>query len=311
MSEKWLDYLTPQLYWPFGGSQDYGKLMPWWATVINGRHLYPGQAAYRIGDASNWGASELPNQIRLNRTVLSSPGSVFFRAKVGVVDNEKGFADSLKNSLYRYPALIPRMPWKDSLPPLPPSNLTVTGNLTTATLHWQKPAPAADGDTARYFVVYRAVNDAIDTNDPRTIRFLSLNDTTQFADPIFPNIQYNYLVTAFDRLHNESAPVKISYIVTGVDESVAALPYEYHLDQNYPNPFNPTTTISFTLKQTGVTTLKVYDLLGREVATLIDGVMSIGNHSITFSGEQLSSGVYFYRAFSGSFVETKKMILQK
>ena len=311
MSEKWLDYLTPQLYWAFGGGQDYGKLMPWWATVMNGRHLYPGQAAYRIGDASNWGSSELPNQIRLNRAVLSSPGSVFFRAKVGVIDNEKGFADTLRNFLYRYPALIPRMPWKDSLPPLPPSNLTVTGNLTTATLHWQKPAPAADGDTARYFVVYRAVNDTIDMNDPRTIRFLSLNDTTQFVDPISPNVQYNYLVTAFDRLHNESVPVKAGYIIMGAGESIAALPYEYRLDQNYPNPFNPTTTISYTLKQTNATTLKVYDVLGRELATLVDGIMQQGNHSLTFSGEQLSSGVYFYRIISGSFIETKKMILQK
>jgi hypothetical protein len=203
------------------------------------------------------------------------------------------------------------MPWKDSLPPFPPSNLTVTGNLSTATLHWQKPAPAADGDTAKYFVIYRAVNDTVDTNDPRTIRFLSLNDTTQFVDPISPNFQYNYIVTAVDRLHNESAPTKIGYIVTGVGERIAALPYEYRLDQNYPNPFNPRTTISFTLKQTGGTTLKVYDLLGREVATLVDGVTSTGNHSITFSGEQLSSGVYFYRVISGSFVETKKMILQK
>jgi hypothetical protein len=243
--------------------------------------------------------------------VLSSPGSVFFRARYGVIDNLKGFADSLKNSLYRYPALIPRMPWKDSLPPLPPSNLTVTGNLTTAILHWQKPVPAADGDTARYFVVYRSVNDTIDTNDPRTIRFLSLNDTTQFADPISPNVQYNYLVTAFDRLHNESAPAKISYIMMGVGENVASLPYEYRLDQNYPNPFNPRTTISYTLKQTDVTTLKVYDVLGRELATLVDGIMQRGNHSIAFSGEQLSSGVYFYRVISGSFVETKKMILQK
>jgi uncharacterized lipoprotein YddW (UPF0748 family) len=311
MSEKWLDYLTPQLYWRFGGPQDYGILMPWWATVINGRHLYPGQAPWHIGDAQNWSSSELPNQIRLNRSVLSSPGSVFFRARYGVIDNLKGFADSLKNSLYSYPALIPRMPWKDSIPPLPPSNLTVTGNLSTATLHWQKPAPAADGDTARYFVVYRAVNDTVDMSDPRMIRFLSPNDTTQFVDAISPNLQYNYIVTAVDRLHNESAPAKVGYIVTGVGESIVGLPYEYRLDQNYPNPFNPRTTISFTLKQTGVTTLKVYDLLGREVATLVDGVTSTGNHSITFSGEQLSSGVYFYRVFSGSFVETKKMILQK
>jgi uncharacterized lipoprotein YddW (UPF0748 family) len=310
MSQLWLDYLTPQLYWKFGGGQDYGKLMPWWYSQINGRHLYPGHAAYQI-TGGNWSSSELPNQVRLNRSVLPSPGSVFFRAKVGILDNEKGFADTLKNFLYKYPALIPTMPWKDSISPLPPMNLTATGNLTLVTLRWQKPGPAPDGDTAKYFVVYRAVNDTVNMNDPRMIRFISVNDTTQFVDSLSPNFQYNYVVTSFDRLHNESALAKVTYLTTGVGENIAALPHEYHLDQNYPNPFNPRTTISFTLKQTGVTTLKVYDLLGREVATLVDGVTSIGNHSITFSGEQLSSGVYFYRVISGPFVETKKMILQK
>lgn len=318
LSVKKVDYVAPQVYWSMSYSiARYDLLAPWWGAHANGRHILIGQAAYRInttstGEPTNWlSPSEMPNQIRLNRQYVSIKGSIFFRANQGITDNRLGFTDSLKNNFYKYPALIPTMPWKDSLPPLPPSNLTVIGNLTTATLHWQKPGPAADGDTARYFVVYRAVNDTIDMNDPRTVRFLSLNDTTQFADPISPNVQYNYVVTAFDRLHNESAPTKIGYIVTGVGEGIAALPYEYRLDQNYPNPFNPRTTISFTLQQTGVTTLKVYDLLGREVATLVDGVTSIGNHSISFSGEQLSSGVYFYRVNSGSFVATKKMILQK
>ena len=284
--------------------------MPWWYSQINEHHLYPGHAAYQI-NGGNWSASELPNQIRLNRSVLSSPGSVFFRAKVGVLDNEKGFADSLKNFLYKYPALIPAMPWKDSIPPLPPTDLTATGNTSSVTLKLQKPAPAADGDTARYFVVYRAVSDTVNANDPRTIRFISTNDTTQFVDAITPNTQYNYVVTAVDRLHNESVATKVGYIVTGVGESITALPYDYRLEQNYPNPFNPTTTITFTLKRAGSTTLKVYDLLGREVRTLADGELQAGTHSLSFSGAELASGVYFYRIISGTFVETKKMVLQK
>ena len=311
MAQGWLDYLTPQLYWKITGSQDYSKLMPWWASQMSGRHLYPGHAPWHIGDAQNWSSSELPNQIRLNRSVLSSPGSVFFRAKYGVIDNLKGFADSLKNSLYAYPALIPAMPWKDSIPPLPPKNLTATGTLSSVTLKWQKPAPASDGDTAKYFVVYRSTSDSVDTNDPRLIRYISLTDTTQFVDVISPNIQYNYVVTAFDRLHNESTVAKVGYVVLGVGEKLASSPYEYKLDQNYPNPFNPTTTITYSLRQSDATTLKIYDVLGREVATLVDGFVSSGHHSVSFTGEQFASGVYFYRIISGSFVETKKMILQK
>ena len=310
MAQGWLDYLTPQLYWKITGSQDYSKLMPWWASQMYGRHLYPGHASYQINGAG-WSSSEIPNQIRLNRSTLASPGSVFFRAKVGVIDNEKGFADSLKNFLYAYPALIPAMPWKDSIPPLPPKNLTATGTASSVTLKWQKSAPASDGDTAKYFVVYRAISDSVNMGDPRLIRYISATDTTQFIDAISPGIQYNFVVTAVDRLHNESIAAKVGYMILGVGEKIASSPYEYKLDQNYPNPFNPTTTITFTLRQSDATTLKIYDVLGREVATLVDGVVSSGHHSVSFTGEQFASGVYFYRIVSGSFVETKKMILQK
>ncbi|HAP35953.1 MAG TPA: peptidase S8, partial [Bacteroidetes bacterium] len=81
--------------------------------------------------------------------------------------------------------------------------------------------------------------------------------------------------------------------------------------QNYPNPFNPTTKISFSLKHSGLSTLKVYDLLGREIASLVNEYLTAGNYTIEWSGSNLSSGVYFYQIRSGDFVATKKMILQK
>ena len=137
-----IDYLTPQLYWPFGGNQDYGKLMPWYAdsAAKYNRHFYPGQAAYRISDG-NWSASEVPNQIRANRKNPNTQGSVFFRALVGVLDNEKGFTDSLKNNLYKYPALLPVMNWKDTIKPNAPLNLEF-GKIASAGiagLNWDLP----------------------------------------------------------------------------------------------------------------------------------------------------------------------------
>ena len=85
----------------------------------------------------------------------------------------------------------------------------------------------------------------------------------------------------------------------------------FTLSQNYPNPFNPSTSISFTLPAAGMTTLKVYDMLGREVATLVNGVVSQGTHSVSFNAANLGSGVYLYELRSGNTRITNKMTLMK
>jgi hypothetical protein len=89
------------------------------------------------------------------------------------------------------------------------------------------------------------------------------------------------------------------------------LPTEFVLEQNYPNPFNPSTKISFAISQSDFTTLKVYNALGNEVATLLSDELPAGNHNVNFNATNLSSGTYFYTLTSGSFRETKKMILLK
>lgn len=89
------------------------------------------------------------------------------------------------------------------------------------------------------------------------------------------------------------------------------LPQRCILDQNYPNPFNPTTNIKFQITKSNHTTLKVYDLLGKEVATLVNEHLTPGSYETTFDGARLSSGVYFYRLQAGGFVQTKKLVLQK
>lgn len=86
---------------------------------------------------------------------------------------------------------------------------------------------------------------------------------------------------------------------------------KYQLDQNYPNPFNPTTTIKFSVAQTGPVTLKVFNILGSEVTTLVNEVKQAGQYQINFNAQKLSSGVYFYTLQSGNFTQTKKLILIK
>jgi hypothetical protein len=85
----------------------------------------------------------------------------------------------------------------------------------------------------------------------------------------------------------------------------------YSLNQNYPNPFNPRTTIAFSLRENSLVTLKVFDILGREVAVLVNGVLTAGNHQVQFDGNRLESGVYFYEIRAGNFRDVKKLILTK
>ena len=96
---------------------------------------------------------------------------------------------------------------------------------------------------------------------------------------------------------------------TTANESGAELPNKFSLLQNYPNPFNPTTKISFSITQSGLTTLQVYDVLGKEVAELVNENLSAGNYSVDFNASNLSSGIYFYRLVSGNVALIKKMIL--
>jgi hypothetical protein len=103
--------------------------------------------------------------------------------------------------------------------------------------------------------------------------------------------------------------LKNNTVVTEVEDVVQ--PFNYSLEQNYPNPFNPSTTIQYSIPQSGLVTLKVFNVLGKEVATLANGQNDAGNHKVEFDASALNSGVYFYKIESGSFVETKKMILLK
>ncbi|MBN2010982.1 T9SS type A sorting domain-containing protein, partial [candidate division KSB1 bacterium] len=81
------------------------------------------------------------------------------------------------------------------------------------------------------------------------------------------------------------------------------------LSQNYPNPFNPSSTIGYTLKTNHLVTLKIYDLLGRDIATLVDTNQPAGNYTVVFEAADLPSGIYFCKLIVESFIETRKMVL--
>lgn len=99
--------------------------------------------------------------------------------------------------------------------------------------------------------------------------------------------------------------------ITGVESNTPTIPTTPYLHQNYPNPFNPTTTIRFSLPKREHVTLKVFDVLGREVVTVLDKKLDAGKHAVVFEVKHLASGLYFYKLEAGQFSETKKMILVK
>ena len=99
--------------------------------------------------------------------------------------------------------------------------------------------------------------------------------------------------------------------VTNVNEVSGNIPEVYGLEQNYPNPFNPNTSIQFRIPENSFVSLKIYDMLGKEVGTLLNEEKDVGMYKVNFDASNLSSGIYFYSLKAGNFVQTKKMILMK
>lgn len=200
-----IDYLTPQLYWPFGGGQDYGKLQPWWgdSVAVYGLHYYPGHAFYRVSAWNN--PSELPGQIRYDRANPKVHGGVFFRAW-NFIENPRGVTDSLKNDLYRFKALPPVMAFKDTIKPNPPRNLRFEKIGGVFGLRWDVPLTASDGDTAKRYAVYRFQTPNIQPADlENPARIEDIVGSRQHIPTTTGQGPFYFVVTALDRNFNESA----------------------------------------------------------------------------------------------------------
>ncbi len=135
------------------------------------------------------------------------------------------------------------------------------------------------------------------------------NVATLFVDP-------RYFTGGFGTVMNALVSWVVSNggLITGVGSGNTAeinIPESYKLSQNYPNPFNPTTKISFTIPKSELVSLRIYNVLGKEVMTLVNEVKNAGTFEVQFDASNLSSGAYFYRLESGNFVDTKKMMLMK
>lgn len=163
-------------------------------------------------------------------------------------------------------------------------------------------------------VLWKDINDAGDTN---AVIILGQPNLQSHTPAIGQNRLFmpgallavsNYLWVSEFKF--SSRILKFGYLTSGIEMN-GNVPESYKLYQNYPNPFNPATTIRFSLPHRTHTTLKVFDVLGREVATLVNQEMNAGEHSVQFNAKQLPSGVYFYRLSAGAFIESRKMLISK
>lgn len=167
-----------------------------------------------------------------------------------------------------------------------------------------------------------AVTSAIANNIQLSVPSFSVSSNTVFISSSFTQIQSSSIqvgqsVTVW-ATQDQSGNLKavqvqqVSGAVTSVSDGSKDLPVSYELKQNYPNPFNPSTNITFTLAKPENVTLKVFNIIGQVVATLVNGPMNAGSHLVVFNASNLASGVYFYRLKVGdNFVSIKKMVLLK
>jgi len=185
------------------------------------------------------------------------------------------------------------------------------GGIYSATMHVK--APAFNAFEYKYEwqkgsdATWVSEPDALGTNFVYRIRYVGQDKASSF--PKLPwKMPKDTWTNAVVKTDQEKDPY--TSLTTGIkNESLA--PVAYSLSQNYPNPFNPSTTIKFSISKNDLVVLKIYNVLGQEVITLVNEQLKPGSYSYKFDASRLSSGIYFYSINSGSFSQTKKMILLK
>jgi len=274
-------------------------LVATYAPGAVGIRVLPGVTYLTPGATLNFGA------VAFDRAGRPKPATVQWSASCGAIDSlgrytapdqptECTVVAVQTETGYRDTAHVYVVPWIDSLAVSPREATVQSGG--------QVQFHAVGYDSAKNTVAVRVrwlasggqiTSDGLYTSG-------SVSDTARYWVVAF------YPATG----HADTAWVTVSP-ATGAEESGPTAPLEFALYQNYPNPFNPVTTIAFTVRERCRVVLKVYDLLGREVATLMDGQKEAGRYRVTFSAEGLPSGVYVVAIRMGSYHATRKMVLLK
>lgn len=314
VQEGWVDYLAPQIYWSIGFSiANFAVLTPWWAENKGNlnRHLYIGHAAYRINNGGtdlNWSKpGEMPQQINLTRNVNGVNGSIFYNT-TSFRKNLLGFNDSLQSLQYKKKAFVPLMPWIDNKPPEPVAGLKIERSDLGWKLSWDtNPQGLGEMDKVSYYAIYRHHDSMPMTfdNNENLIAIINKNDTS-FIDNTFTSDNNIYTITAFDRLHNESAPNSVS---TQKPSNIHDInPKSIDVGPPYPNPFTTSVSIKFHLAKSDKIRLDVFDQRGQWLSTPFSAHLNQGEHEITYEGSQLTAGIYFITLSTSTSKISRKIV---
>ncbi len=212
---EWIDYVMPQLYWHIGHpSVNFELLCHWWSSNRFNRALYIGQALYkseRYSGVPEWRQpDQMPRQIRIMRNIEGIKGGAFYSARHFQRDL-MGFQDSLRQNLYKYPALVPPMKWIDNNPPDKPARVRKRGQ----EIRWNMKRAKNEMDCAVRFVVYKTrEGEAFDPDNPRSILVVTSSKRIKLEKSAGEEENYQFRVSALDRLNNESRiskPLKMKW----------------------------------------------------------------------------------------------------
>jgi uncharacterized lipoprotein YddW (UPF0748 family) len=295
-SRSWLshtvhDYLAPQVYWPITdkpGSPDFAALTREWVNNASGRHIYVGIGAYK-DDVFQ----QLPQLIDFTRSNGTS-GLAFFRYEH--VTRPGALGDR-----FHFLANIPSMPWKDAIAPLSPQNLVVLNETDGIyRISWAAPPPAPDGDTAKYYNVYRSTEVPIAIDDPATLRFITPGPWTSVVDTILhpTAARYYYAVTSFDKGNNESTPTHEQGVIV---PEIVQLAQRLKGSLRMGNAFARSSMfyVPYELDRQSLVWLTLHDEQNREVVRLVDAVQPPGRHVASADVSTLPKGMYTAQLVAG------------
>ena len=196
----------------------------------------------------------------------------------------------------------------DNLPPLAPTAPSSNKGIGNSWIvSWS--AVKNQFNDFKQYAIYRSENP--NSTPSLATKLSDVRDTMYTDNTVLNGKTYYYKITSVDYSGNESEPATVTANITSVNKENNLIPDVFSLGQNYPNPFNPVTVINYQLPVNSTAILKVYDVLGKEIVTLVNETKEAGYYSINFDASKFSSGMYFYKLQAGSFVQTKKIILTK
>ena len=313
-SQRWLrmkkhDYLAPQIYWDIGSSEgdpDFAQIAREWQRSSAGRHIYAGLGAFKASVLR-----ELPAEIDTARS-CGVAGQVFFR-----FEHIHGF--DMLGDRYRTLATIPPMNWKDSILPFPPRHLTVTESATNVFhLEWIPPSPASDGDTARYYAVYRSETPEIPFGSAQSTAAITSSNVTHHIDTVEEagSLRYYYAVSAFDKGNNESAPSKTATVVVKEAVEIGRMLLRVtSLSVSIPRSGSGPTLVAYRLAERADVLLELlHDPRAKREApgaTLASGDHDGGTYIVGLPPTRVGPGRYIIRLKAGEAVLEQRLELQR